>query len=220
MSPTVSRDDVELVGVGIGHHFGSLEVLHSITLSIRRGEWVALTGPSGSGKTTLLAIMGGLLRPTAGATHLVDAAGARHNGIERSVAWVLQTATAIGTRSVLDNAALGGLSAGMRSATAAEVAAGVLATVGLDLRLAHRAKDLSGGEMQRLSIARALTSARPFLFADEPTGQLDRKTSDQVMEAMAQACSDVGVLIATHDPSVAQRCQRTLTLQNGHLNGS
>ena len=217
MNTTASRDNVELIGTGISHRFGTIDVLHSVALSIRCGEWVALTGPSGSGKTTLLAIMGGLLEPTAGNTCVIDAAGGRHSGTGRSVAWVLQTATAIGSRSVIDNAALGGLSAGLRSAPAARAAALVLAAVGLDQRMWHRTRDLSGGELQRLSIARALASARPFLFADEPTGQLDRTTSDQVLDAMESACSDVGVLIATHDPFVAERCQRTLTLHNGQL---
>lgn len=217
MNTTAGRDAVELVGADICHRFGTLEVLRSVDASLTRGEWVALTGPSGSGKTTLLAILGGLLRPSSGETHLVGADASRTSRTRPAVAWVLQTATTIGTRSVLDNAALGGLSAGLSSKSAAHLATTMLAAVGLGTRLQQRAKALSGGEVQRLSIARALTSSRPFLFADEPTGQLDRRTSDQVIGAMADACTDVGVLIATHDPGVAQRCHRVLTLRDGQL---
>lgn len=217
MDAHVTRESVSLVGRDLHHKFGQVEVLRSVSLTLHRGEWIALTGPSGSGKTTLLSILGGLLEPTAGTVGIVDPARESQTRIRDAAAWVLQTTTALGSRSVLDNGALGGLSTGLAGSQAATIAKEILITVGLGERLSHRARALSSGELQRLSIARALTSLRPFLFADEPTGHLDRRTSDRVIEYMTAACRDVGVVIATHDPSVANRCDRILELRNGDL---
>jgi putative ABC transport system ATP-binding protein/lipoprotein-releasing system ATP-binding protein len=205
-----------LKAVGVSHSFRDGRVLDEVSLEVAQGEWVALMGPSGSGKTTLLSILGGMLRPQGGHACVQWPSGVETHAASW-VAWVLQTTTALGRRSVLDNAALGGLSDGLGSSLAADRAAETLDRLGLMGRADHRARDLSGGELQRLSIARALSSTRPFLLADEPTGQIDQSTSQEVIRAMRDACVDVGVLIATHDRLVAHECDRVLTLVDGRI---
>lgn len=186
-------------------------VLDGVDVTVATGEWVGLIGPSGSGKTTLLSIVGGLLAADRG--H-VEFLGSRST---EPVAWVLQTTNALGRRSVRDNAALGGLSDGLPEPLAAERAEHVLAQLGLAEMLEAPAGTLSGGERQRLAIARALTSTRPFLLADEPTGQLDRDTSARVVERMRDASGAVGVLLATHDTELHRWCDRILRLVDGRL---
>lgn len=188
------------------------DVLAGASLSVRQGESVAVLGPSGSGKSTLLAVLGGLVRPSAGTARVE----ADHPATLRDVSsWVLQTVNVLPERSALDNVAVAGLARGLTHAQARHVAAVRLAAVGLGERADEPARLLSGGEVQRVVIARALASGRPFVLADEPTGQLDRSSSDLVLDALFTTSGGAGVVVVTHDPVVADRCGRCARIEDG-----
>lgn len=188
--------------------FGQRHVLHSIAFTVHAGEQIAIVGPSGSGKTTLLSILGGLRQPTSGAVR-------HHGGAAGMVAWVLQTTNAFGSRSVVDNASLGAVVDGAGRGEAKSLALLWLDRLGLADVATQPARTLSGGELQRLSIARALASSRPVVIADEPTGQLDATTSRTVGTVLAD--SGVTLIVATHDPELAGRCGRQVTISDGRL---
>lgn len=190
------------------------DVLAGAQLEVPMGRTVAIAGPSGSGKTTLLALLGGLLRPRQGQ---VRVEGGHVETPAENVAWVLQTVNVLSDRSVLDNAALGAFGDGANLGSARERARESLDQVGLGPLVDRPIRTLSGGETQRVVIARALCSLRPFILADEPTGQLDRRTTDGVLESLLTDTHGKGVVIVTHDPTVASRCDRTLYLADGVL---
>ncbi len=189
------------------------DVLAGASLSIDKGEKVAILGPSGSGKSTLLSVLGGLVRPTAGTVH-VDT-DERPGRLRDVSAWVLQTVNVLPERTALDNVAVAGLTRGLSHADARRDAIAHLAAVGLGDRTNDQARVLSGGEVQRVVIARALASRRPFVLADEPTGQLDRATSDVVLDALFTTAVGAAVVIVTHDPAVAARCERVARIEDG-----
>lgn len=191
-------------------------LLDGISLVAEAGESVAVVGPSGSGKTTLLALLGGLLRPDAGRIVMEQPQPATET-LADHVTWVLQTVNVLSDRSVLDNVTVGAFADGVDRATANDRAVRALATVGLAGTERRPVRTLSGGEAQRAVIARAAVSERPVLLADEPTGQLDRRTSTEVVDALLASASHKITVIVTHDPVVAARCSRTLVLGSGHL---
>ncbi len=190
-------------------------VLDGVSLEVGLGERVAVMGPSGSGKTTLLAILGGMLRPTYGraAIHIDD----RTLSPGGYVAWVLQTSNILPDRSTLDNVIVGAFAAGQRRPAAARDAEHALGLVGLSSLATRPVRQLSGGEVQRVATARAIVSRRPFILADEPTGQLDQATSVPVLDALLADNESRGVIVVTHDPAVAQRCDRIHRLENAQL---
>lgn len=189
-------------------------VLVGADLAVDTGETVAILGPSGSGKSTLLSVLGGLVRPDDGAVR-VDDATVPAAELRRLTAWILQTVNVLPERSVLDNVLVGALTRGLTPAQARPEALARLEDVGLAERAHDRARLLSGGEVQRVVIARALVSGRPFVLADEPTGQLDRATSEVVLDALFAATRGAGVVVVTHDPDVAARCTRTVRILDG-----
>ncbi|WP_275581096.1 ABC transporter ATP-binding protein [Natronosporangium hydrolyticum] len=190
-------------------------MLDGVSLEVTTGETVAIMGPSGSGKTTLLALLGGLLPVQEGLVAVVTNDQATRP--TDYVAWVLQTVNVLADRTVADNVALGGLSAGQRYADAVETARWWLAEVGLLERGDDPVGVLSGGEIQRVVIARALASARPLVLADEPTGQLDAATTATVLSVLLDGSHGRSVVVVTHDPEVARRCDRALRLRDGVL---
>lgn len=196
-------------------HPGNPTLLDAVHLEVRAGESVAVVGPSGSGKTTLLALLGGLLRPRSGRVFVADC-GDELSVVEH-VSWVLQTVNVLPDRSVLDNVAIGAFADGTDRGTAATRARTALATVGLAGTDERPVRTLSGGEAQRVVIARAAVSDRPVLLADEPTGQLDQQTSTQVIDALLTSAADKITVVVTHDPAIAARCSRTVTLGAGNL---
>jgi ABC-type lipoprotein export system ATPase subunit len=208
----------------VSHRYGSNRwILEDVSVTILEGESVALLGPSGSGKTTLLSIIGLLLRPTAGQL-CID--GQQPPTGERAIsrlraakyAWVFQSSNALGRRSAIDNASLGLLAKGSTRRQAEIKARNALSAVGLSGHGDQPANQLSGGELQRMCIARAMASEPRYLLADEPTGQLDQHTSSEVLDALWAACgSDTALLIATHDAGAANRCDRIVRLENGRL---
>jgi len=189
-------------------------VLDEVDLTIETGELCALMGPSGSGKTTMLSVLSGSRTPSSG---VVRVAGTSINACraEQVVAWVPQGSNALGARTVRDNAMIGALARGCSIRDASVAAESILKDVGLGARMKDSAANLSGGELQRLAIARAVGADKSFLLADEPTGNLDRATAKDVMRVLRELTSKgKGILMATHDPFVAELCDHVLDLSS------
>ncbi len=202
-----------------------IDVLQGLNLEVSQGEFVAFMGPSGSGKTTLLNLLGGLDVPTAG-TITVAGESITRMSAEKLTAWrarhvgfVFQMYNLIPVLNAFENVELPLL---LTSLTKAERRAHVetaLAVVGLAHRMRHYPRQLSGGEEQRVGIARAIVSDPTFLLCDEPTGDLDRKSADEVMAIISSLVYEYGktVLLVTHDPMVAECAQVVLHLEKGVL---
>jgi len=205
--------------VDVRHRYAASEplVLDGVHLRVEPGEVVALVGPSGSGKTTLLAISGGLLEPSSGSVVLHGEPMHRRR-LRAEVSWVFQGTNALLSRSVLDNVAVRGLAQGQSRATAMAEALRRLGDVGLADLCVRVAGTLSGGELQRVCVARALMGNPALVCADEPSGQLDTAATEAVVRALTQNRSRRAmVLIATHDRAVADACDRVLELADGRV---
>lgn len=196
-------------------------VLDGADFEAGTGQTVAILGPSGSGKSTLLSVLGGLVRPSIGSVHVVDEASHDPRAPRDVTSWVLQTTNMLPERTALDNVAVAAQIAGVPRQEAVEQATDLLTSVGLrDLRRVPT-RLLSGGEVQRVAVARALASRRPFILADEPTGQLDHSSTEVVLDALFTAVTahgrQCGLVIVTHDPSVAERCDHTVRIEDGRV---
>lgn len=199
--------------------------LGGVSLQVAHGEAVAVVGPSGAGKSTLLHLLGAMDRPTSG-TVLVD--GIDTSGLgereltvlrRRKLGFVFQFFHLLPSLSSVDNVAVPLLLDGTPVREARRAAEEVLEAVGLADRIDHRPGELSGGELQRAAIARALVSDPPIVLADEPTGNLDSTTGAEVMTVLLEATQGAGrsLVVVTHDPAVAERCGRVLTVRDGRL---
>lgn len=197
----------------VGFRFaGGRRLFAGVSLVLEPGEAVAIEGPSGTGKSTLLALLGGLLDPTDGEVRIESAHRAPFG-------WVLQSLNSLGARSVLANAELNNVIDGIDRSTARGRAREALDAVGLGDRLRSRARQLSGGELQRLAVARVLASTRPIVLADEPTNQLDRANATAVMGALfatAEADQRI-VVVVTHDHDALPDACRVLRLTEDGL---
>jgi lipoprotein-releasing system ATP-binding protein len=208
-----------------GTKAGKVDVLNGIDLTVTEGETIALIGASGAGKSTLLHIMGALDRPTSGQVlfagedvfRVGDAALAQFRN--RSIGFVFQFHHLLPEFTALENAMLPALISGMKKGEAAGIAAELLREVGLSHRLTHRPGELSGGEQQRVAIARALVLSPRLLLADEPTGNLDMKTSEEVHDLLEEIHRDKGVtlVIVTHNERLAVRMTRTIRMVDGRI---
>jgi putative ABC transport system ATP-binding protein len=197
-----------------------LRVLQGVDLIINKGEMVAIMGPSGSGKSTLLNLVGLLDRPTSGSYLLDGKEVARLSGGELSkvrgqkIGFIFQSFNLIPYLSALNNVILGQKYAGIVNDNVAKEA---LAKVGLSDRIKHRPNELSGGEQQRVAVARALAKNPPIILADEPTGNLDSKSSKEIMSILTHLHQEQGItlIMITHDPNIAHYCQRIIHIQDG-----
>jgi putative ABC transport system ATP-binding protein len=201
-----------------------VEALRDVSLSIRRGESMAVLGPSGSGKSTLLHILGCLDRPTAGVVRLEGLATAGLRDAElaavrnRKIGFVFQAFHLLPNETALENVALPLLYRGMGAFRARARAAEALSAVGLTHRARHRPGELSGGEQARVAIARALGKEPEILLADEPTGNLDSRSGAAILDLLVEANRrGVTLVIITHDPAVAGRTGRHAHLLDGGL---
>ncbi len=199
-----------------------VDALKSITINIKKGEYVAFMGPSGSGKSTLMNIVGCLDTPTSG-TYVLnnqDVSSMGENELaevrNKEIGFVFQTFNLLPRQSSLDNVALPLIYAGLNKADRTEKAMLALKNVGLENRAGHRPNELSGGQRQRVAIARALVNDPSILLADEPTGNLDTKTSYEIMDLFDQIHSKGNtVIMVTHEEDIAEYAHRIVRLRDG-----
>jgi ABC-type lipoprotein export system ATPase subunit len=218
---------IELNDVRKTYHVGELDVpvLKGVSQDIDRGEMVALTGASGSGKSTLMNILGCLDRPTAGSYRLDGeeigtlSADGRAMVRNRKIGFVFQNFNLLARTTALDNVIMPlTYTAGhLSDRQAKDRGRELLDLVGLGARMDHHPSQLSGGQQQRVAIARSLVNRPPLLLADEPTGNLDSRTSEEVLEMFQRLNAEEGItiILVTHDHDVAEHCQRQIVMRDG-----
>jgi len=202
-----------------------VRALDGVDLVVRAGEFVAIVGPSGSGKSTLLNLIGALDRPTGGEVVINGTSLSRVRNLDRfrsqTVGFVFQTHNLIPTLTAQENVEVPmygtAISAGKRRARAREL----LTLVGLQARLSFLPNQLSGGERQRVAVARALANQPAIVLADEPTGNLDSKTTAEIMSLLSELNRSQGttLIVVSHNPEVARVTQRVITLRDGRIQG-
>jgi putative ABC transport system ATP-binding protein len=221
MSALLSVEDLSRV-----YQVGGEEVraLDGVTFDVARGEWVAVVGQSGSGKSTLMNILGCLDTATAGryAIRGADVSGLSDDALadlrNREIGFVFQTFQLLPRATALANVELPLVYRGLPRRERREMAAEALAAVGLQPRMHHRPNELSGGQRQRVAIARALVGEPSLLLADEPTGNLDSATGDEIFRLFGELhARGHTILLVTHEPRLAARCPRAIRLSDGRV---
>ena len=203
----------------------AVTALNSVSLQVEPGEFVAIMGPSGCGKSTLLHLLGGLDRPTSGSVqidghNLSDLSDAKLTELRRhKIGFIFQFFNLIPVLNAVENAALPITLDGVRPAEAKARATEWLARFGLNDRLDHRPDQLSGGQQQRVAVARALVADPALVLADEPTGNLDTRSSEEIAALLRQVTNEWGrsVVIVTHDPRIAAHADRIIFLKDGSI---
>ena len=203
----------------------AVRALDNVSLQVEPGEFVAVMGPSGCGKSTLLHLLGGLDRPTSGSVtidghNLTDLSDAKLTELRRhKIGFIFQFFNLIPVLNSVENAALPVTLDGVRQSEARERATDWLRKVGLDGRLDHRPDQLSGGQQQRVAVARALVADPALILADEPTGNLDTRASEEITALLRQVANEWGraVVVVTHDPRIAAHADRIVFLKDGAI---
>jgi len=218
---------IDVTAVSKVYHRGKIEipVLEELTLSVDQGDFLALMGPSGSGKTTLLNLIGGLDQPSHGSITIGDeridqlSQGQLANWRSRNVGFVFQFYNLLPVLTAQKNVELPLLLTSLSAAERRKRAQAALAVVGLEDRSNHKPSELSGGQEQRVAIARAIVSDPELLVCDEPTGDLDRATADEILELLQVLNKEYGktIVMVTHDPKAAEFANRSLHLDKGRL---
>ena len=211
---------------GINKSFGELQVLKNVDFEVEKGEIVSIVGASGAGKTTFLQILGTLLSPDSGS---LEIAGLKTGGSDKELAefrnrhlgFVFQSHHLLPEFTALENVCIPALIAGTTEKEAKKKAAELLEKVGLADRAEHKPAQLSGGEQQRVAIARALVNSPDVLLADEPTGNLDSNTKQDIHNLLFELRKSLGqtIVIVTHDKELAQLCDRSLEMKDGSFVG-
>jgi lipoprotein-releasing system ATP-binding protein len=204
---------------------GKIEVLKDVDLDIRAGERIAVVGASGAGKTTLMHLLGGLDRPTSGSVHFAEKNIFHYSAQEldafrnRSIGFVFQFNQLLPEFTALENVMMPALIGRSSAKEAGKKASEILTAVGLQHRLDHKPGQLSGGEQQRVAIARSLVMSPKLLLADEPTGNLDSATSDGILALLdhLHAERDLTIVVVTHSEKVAGRMDRIVRMTDGYL---
>ena len=208
---------------GIQKNFGTLQVLKGVDFSAEKAEVVAIVVASGAGKSTLLQILGTLLSPDAG-TIRIDGTDVLSLGQKqlsafrnRHIGFVFQAHHLLPEFTALENVMIPALIGGEAAAKARAKATQLLSSVGLEERLSHKPSELSGGEQQRVAIARALVNSPAILFADEPTGNLDSHTKEEIHRLFFSLRDQLGqaIVIVTHDPDLAAMCDKVRVIKDG-----
>ncbi len=223
--PEAGHEAVVLSGRALVKSYGSSQALRGVTLELRRGEILAVTGPSGSGKSTLLLCLAGVLRPDSGEVHFggrrIDAESetARSALRRREFGVLFQFGQLIAEMTAAENVALPLLLAGARRRPAQAAARKWLARFGVEQLADQRPSEMSGGQSQRVAVARALVGEPAVLFADEPTGALDTLAGEAVMTELTRVARDAGtaVLLVTHDARVASYGDREIVVRDGRV---
>ncbi|MCC6816705.1 MAG: ABC transporter ATP-binding protein [Saprospiraceae bacterium] len=215
---------IELVNIGKRYIMGDeiIDALKEITLAVEKNEYLALMGPSGSGKSTLMNIIGCLDSPTKGEYKLNGNLVSRMDDNQlaeirnKEIGFVFQTFNLMPRMSTLENVALPLVYAGVSKSDRIEKARKVLEQVGLKDRMSHKPNELSGGQRQRVAIARALVNDPAIILADEPTGNLDSKTSIEIMKILSQIHEEGNtIILVTHEPDIALYARRIVRLKDG-----
>ncbi|MDP9398996.1 MAG: ABC transporter ATP-binding protein [Actinomycetota bacterium] len=224
-SPRPTEPAVEAVDVSRTYELEgvSVQALRGVSLRVEQGEFAAIVGPSGSGKSTLMHLLGCLDRPSAGLLRIGGRDVAAMSDSElavlrnETIGFVFQSFQLLARTSAIDNVALPLVYGGVRRAERRQRAVAALHAVGLGHRLAHRPAQMSGGEQQRVAIARALVGEPQLLLADEPTGNLDTRTGEEVMAILDRLNGErgVAVVLVTHDLEIAARTRRQIHVRDG-----
>ncbi|WP_067477819.1 ABC transporter ATP-binding protein [Actinomadura hibisca] len=217
--------EIVLAGSGLVKRFGPTVALNGVDLAVGRAETVAIMGPSGSGKSTLLHCLAGIVRPDAGAVHLlgqrIDDLGERRRSALRRTrfGFVFQHGELLPELPAEENVALPLMLGGTARRAAVAAARTWFGPLGLAGMEGRRPGELSGGQAQRVAIARALATRPAVVFADEPTGALDQQTGHDTMRLLVEATrhNDASLVVVTHDPNVAAWCDRTVEVRDGRL---
>lgn len=218
---------IEVIGISKVYNMGEVDLraLDDVSTTVGNGDFVSIMGPSGSGKSTFMNILGCLDSPTEGRYFLegVDVAQLSRDQLagirNRKIGFVFQGFNLLSRTPALENVELPMLYSGVPANMRKEKALAALKIVGLEGREHHHPNQLSGGQQQRVAIARAIVNQAPILMADEPTGNLDTKTSIEIMELFQRLNREAGItiILVTHEPDIAQFSKRTLRFLDGHL---